>query len=248
MNVKNIIDLLKTGIPEDKLRIPKRTISAFLRHQLISSMDIIKSNGNYSIEGAVKLRLYSLLRGMGIGFPAIQKIEKKYRADRLYAKELNFHGYKHFATIFSLPIFCTLEEKRYFISIDLKNNEINFLIDEEYMMCLSYGKHMADYIHGRVIFDLWEILETLGFDKPRKTKWMLNSLYKIFEKNQFPIKIWKHHYLQITEYYDKPKNVWQSLIRVMREPHTIMMLQSNNHGYITNIKVTKRKKIEKDTE
>ena len=248
MNVEDTIKLLKAGISEKYLGIPKRSISAFHSHQLISSMDIIKSNGNYSIEGAVKVQLYSLLRDMGIGFTSIYKIEKKYRADRLYAKKLNFHGYEHFATIFTLPIFCTLEEKKYFISIDLKDDKINFLTDEEYMMSLSYGKHMADYIHWKIIFDLWEILEILGFDKPRKTKWMLSSLYKVFEKNQFPIRIGKYHYLQSTEYFDKPKNVWQSLIGVMREPHTIMTLKSNNHGYITNIKVMKRKKVEKDEE
>lgn len=138
MNVEDTIKLLKAGISEKYLGIPKRSISAFHSHQLISSMDIIKSNGNYSIEGAVKVRLYSLLRDMGIGFMAIYKIEKKYRADRLYAKKLNFHGYEHFSTIFTLPIFCTLEEKKYFMSIDLKDDEINFLTDEEYMMSLSY--------------------------------------------------------------------------------------------------------------
>ena len=248
MNVNTIIKQLKSWIPEHQLGIPKRSITAFLSHQLISSMDIIKSNWNYSIEGAVKLCIYLKLRRMGIWLSFLQIIEKAYMAERIYAKELNFYWYVCLTNIFTEPILFTLADKKHFISIEPIQWEIQFLNEEDYIMSIAYGKHMADYIHGRIIFDIWEMLEILWFEKQNRTKWLLNSMQKVFEKNQFPIKIWKDHYLQNTKYYDKPKQLWQSFISAMSEPNTIMTLRSNNHGYITNIKVTKRKKIENDLE
>lgn len=243
MNVNNIIELLRTGISEDKLGIPKRTISAFHRNQLISSMDIIKSNNNYSIEGAVKLRIYAYIRWFWIPFMRLTEIEKEYRSWRMFTKPIFIRNYSHTPTPITIPILNNLAYCRNYVTLDDKNI-FEYVSEEDLVENISYGKDTWKTLNGRILIDLWVILEDFWLPVSWHSKWTINKLRKAFESNKLPVRDRKwRYYSETTYYYNHPRELPNKITLMLSKPYTSMTLKSNNNWSITSITYKERNYI-----
>lgn len=254
MNITNIASLLKMGISRENLWIPERTLKSFENKMLISAWDMTSWNIQYSLEGAVKLKIYEYIKKFGISMKRLQEIEKEYRNDSrelakfltVPQKEFLIKNHLHKATILTYPILITLAKNRQYVTLDTQNF-IEYMSELDFIGIVSFWKDTGDTLNGKILIDIGVLIESLWIDVRKHSKGTINKMIKFFEENKLPVlnKKWKYQITKTT-YYSHPRELPDRILNVLSKPNTKMTLKSNNAWVVTNIILNETEILDSD--
>ncbi len=242
MNINNSIELIETGIPISRIPISQSRIRTLIDDWLLHSTES-KLNGIISIFGAVFLMILDDLRKFWFSKKLFRGMYKKYYENSMFIPKVYFKewfGVYDFPLV--APVLLTMQWQKHYVTIT-GDWFISYETEESMVALIAYSEATGESMHGRLFFDVQELLNRIGITPAKYSEKTFKKLAKAFwEHKTIRWVRGKYHYQK--ENYTNPNMLGDSIGNIARVPNRTVILKSNDKWSVTHISVITRKELQ----
>lgn len=242
MNINNIIELIEIGIPISQISISQSRIQSLLDDWFLHSTES-KTKGNISIFGSVLLIIFDDLKRFWYTKRVLRWIYKEYYSNSLYRKKVFL---KEWVGVFDFPllspILLTMQGQKHYITIKW-DWELSYETEETMVALIAYSEATGESMHGRIFFDVQEILSRIGIMPAEYSEKTFRKLAKALWEHK-NVRWVRGKYFYERENYTNLNMLEDSIGNIARVPNRTVVLKSNDKGSVTHISVITRKELQ----